>query len=50
MKTYTPRQLRQAVLLAVMLTALACLTLLDPSCQTRPGPAEHGPARSLAPR
>lgn len=47
MKSYTPRDVRHAVLLAVLLTAVAMLALLDPSCQ-RSGP-RTGPSRSLAP-
>lgn len=47
MKTYTPRQVRNAVLLAVLLTVVAMLALLDRSCE-RVG-SRTGPSRSLAP-
>ena len=50
MKSYTPRELRNAVLLAVVLTAVAVVALLDPSCQPRTDIPHSGPSRSLAPR
>lgn len=33
MRTYTPHELRNAVVMAVLLTALAVVALHDPSCQ-----------------
>jgi hypothetical protein len=49
MRSYTPREIRSAVLLAVVVTAIAMLALLDPSCQRTSSP-HAGPSRSLAPR
>ena len=49
MKNPTPRDVRNAVFIAVVLTATAVLALLDPSCR-RFNPSEKpGPTRSLAP-
>lgn len=49
MRSYTPREVRNAVLLAVLLTVLAMVALLDPSCRPRPDIPHSGPTRSLAP-
>lgn len=50
MKTYTARELRQAVLLAVVLTALITIALLDPTCRQPTDVPHTAPSRSLAPR
>lgn len=50
MRRYTPREMRSAMLLAVLLTAIAVVALLDPSCQPRTDIPHTGPSRSLAPR
>ncbi len=47
MRTYTPQELRHAVLLAVVLTAIAMAALLDPSCHRSDGGLATGPSRSL---
>jgi hypothetical protein len=48
MKTLTPRDLRNAVLLTALITAVVMLALLDPSC--RPAmPPDNKPMRSTAP-
>ena len=47
MRTYTSRELRHAVLLAVALTALAMVALLDPTCRRSDGGHSTGPSRSL---
>lgn len=44
MKT-TPRELRLAVLLAVTLTAIAMMALLDPSCRPLAPSERHVPTR-----
>jgi hypothetical protein len=49
MRSYTPRELRNAVLLAVVLTALGTVALLDPSCQPRTDTSHSGPSHSLSP-
>ena len=49
MRNYTPRELHRAVLLAVLLTALAVVALLDPSCEPRTGIPHPGPSRSITP-
>jgi hypothetical protein len=46
MKTYTPRELRSAIVLAVLLTVIVMLALMDPSCQPRTGLPQSGPLRS----
>ena len=35
MRRYTPQELRSAVVVAVVVTAIAVLALLDPSCRPR---------------
>lgn len=49
MRTYTPRELRLAVTIAVVLTAVVMFALLDPSCRPRRDVPHAGPSRSLAP-
>jgi hypothetical protein len=48
MRTYTPRELRHAILLTVALTVTATFALFDPSCRPVDHRAEPG-SRSLAP-
>lgn len=45
----TPRDLRNAVLVAVVVTAVVTLALVDPSCRRRPDAPVTGPTRSIAP-
>ncbi len=49
MKSYTAREVRNAVLLAVMATAIAMVALLDPSCRPAPNKLHQGPSRSILP-
>ena len=49
MRNYSPRELRNAVILAVLLTAIAVVALLDPSCQPRTDIQHSGTSRSIAP-
>lgn len=50
MRRYTYRELRSAVVLAVLLTALAVVALLDPSCHRQSEGPHAGPTRSILPR
>ncbi len=50
MRSYTPRELRSAVIFAALLTAIAVIALLEPSCQLRTDFSHAGPSRSIAPR
>jgi hypothetical protein len=50
MRSYTPREIRIAVLLTVVLTVFVTAALLDPSCQRRTDMPHTAPTRSLAPR
>ena len=50
MKTYTPRELRSAVLLAVVITMTVMLALLDPSCRHNVDSYRLGWGRSISPR
>ena len=44
MRRYSPRELRLAIALTALLTALAMLALLDPACRPRDDAAPtHGP-------
>jgi len=47
MKHYTPRELRVAIFVTVVLTLLTVLALLDPSCQG-PLPMTH-PVHAVSP-
>lgn len=49
MRSYTPREMRTAVLLAVLLTAFAMWALFDPACVRRPGATPEEPSHSLIP-
>lgn len=50
MKTYTPREMRSAVLLAVLITMTVMLALLDPSCRRNIDSYQGGWGRSISPR
>lgn len=50
MRNYSPRELRSAIVLAVILTAVAIFAIADPSCRPQPDAPPTGPHRSLAPR
>lgn len=50
MRSYTPGEVRSAVVLAVFVTAIVAIALLDPSCRREPGGPHDGPARSVSPR
>ncbi|MCX6956251.1 MAG: hypothetical protein NTV51_29305 [Verrucomicrobia bacterium] len=43
MKPPTPRDLRNAVMLAVLLTVIATLALIDPSCRREPSESRWPP-------
>ena len=45
-----PRDVRHAVILAVVLTAIAVVALLDPSCRHDDGTARGGSPKSLPTR
>ncbi len=45
----TPRDLRNAVLVAIVVTAVVTLALVDPSCRRRQDVPVGGPSRSIAP-
>jgi len=50
MKDPTPRDLRNAVVITVIVTAIVMMALLDPSCRSRVGlPSQEGPSRSIHP-
>lgn len=49
MDNLEPRDLRHAVVLAVLVTAIAMFALLDPSCQRVHDAAPSGPSRSTSP-
>lgn len=50
MKSYSPREMRTAVLVAVVLTAIAVVALFDPSCQPRTDVPHTGAVRSIVPK
>jgi len=50
MKTYTPREMRSAVMLAVLITMTVLLALLDPSFRRNVDPYRIGWGRSISPR
>lgn len=45
----TPRDLRNAVLVTIVVTAVATLALVDPSCRRKQEAPAGGPTRSIAP-
>ena len=45
----TNRDVRNAVILAVLVTAVVMLALFDPSCSHRGYTPSHWPTRSIAP-
>jgi hypothetical protein len=50
MRHYSPRELRLAIALTALLTALAMLALLDPSCRRRDETQPPHASRLLPPR
>ena len=48
-KKFTPRDLRNAVILAVVITATVVFALFDPSCQRFDPSPSPGPSRSVVP-
>lgn len=50
MKQPTPKDVRHAVILAVIITVVVMFALFDPSCQPREPESHPGPSRSIAPR
>lgn len=50
MKRYTARELRHAVVLAVVVTAVVVVALLDPTCERHAKTTEPVPVRSIFPR
>ncbi len=50
-KTYTSREVRSAVLLAILVTAVAILAVFNPSCgSTEPSGNRMGPMRADSPK
>lgn len=45
----TPRDLRNAVLVAIVVTAVVTLALVDPSCRRNEEAPVSGPTHSVAP-
>jgi hypothetical protein len=46
-KHYTPRELRSAVILAVLLTVVTMMAFFDPSCHPQSTATESEPSRAI---
>ena len=49
-RRFTPRDLRDAVILAAIVTTVVVIALLDPSCAHLDSSPEVGPSHSVVPR